>query len=329
MLHIVNGGCAVRALRNAGIPGEFLSWDDLLYEGPVPIPEPLAQLSAIRARYIGDAGWESYPEACRRFERRELCLENSINQDEIILWNSFELTDQLQMLQLLHWFSTRRPRTARIRIIFVGDYLAEDAVSVVEDHWGRQQDVTDDQLSAAQNLWTAFCSNSPRELYQLNLCSDRGHGFPFMSQALIRLFQEYPAPGDGLSRTQRQIVDSLLQGPRTPIEIFHYTQSREGRKFMGDWSCWRLLEGLVKAPNPMVVPVGGAWIPFVPAAIQSHAAFYQQRVGITAEGCQVLAGKADAIELNGIDCWIGGVHLLPGKIWRWSDEHGVFQADKP
>jgi hypothetical protein len=34
----------------------------------------------------------------------------------------------------------------------------------------------------------------------------------------------------------------------------------------------------------------------------------------------VLAGKADHITLNGIDRWIGGVHLLRRCVrWRWDE----------
>jgi len=34
----------------------------------------------------------------------------------------------------------------------------------------------------------------------------------------------------------------------------------------------------------------------------------------------VLAGKADHITLNGIDRWIGGVHLFGNQVpWRWDE----------
>jgi hypothetical protein len=37
-------------------------------------------------------------------------------------------------------------------------------------------------------------------------------------------------------------------------------------------------------------------------------------------GRRVLAGKADYITLNGIDRWIGGVHLLGHRVgWRWDE----------
>jgi hypothetical protein len=41
---------------------------------------------------------------------------------------------------------------------------------------------------------------------------------------------------------------------------------------------------------------------------------------LTSAGAQVLAGDADQIALNGIDRWIGGVHLQGHHVpWRWDD----------
>ena len=41
---------------------------------------------------------------------------------------------------------------------------------------------------------------------------------------------------------------------------------------------------------------------------------------LTDTGARVLAGDADHVTLNGIDRWIGGVHLHgPNARWRWDD----------
>jgi len=41
---------------------------------------------------------------------------------------------------------------------------------------------------------------------------------------------------------------------------------------------------------------------------------------LTDTGAQVLAGTLDHVTLNGIDRWIGGVHLAgPHVPWRWDD----------
>ncbi|MGA2346526.1 MAG: hypothetical protein ABSF93_11000, partial [Candidatus Sulfotelmatobacter sp.] len=39
---------------------------------------------------------------------------------------------------------------------------------------------------------------------------------------------------------------------------------------------------------------------------------------LTPMGLRVLAGKADHVALNGVDRWIGGVHLEGRHVgWRW------------
>ena len=41
---------------------------------------------------------------------------------------------------------------------------------------------------------------------------------------------------------------------------------------------------------------------------------------LTGTGARLLAGEADQVALNGIDRWIGGVHLQGHRVpWRWDD----------
>ena len=41
---------------------------------------------------------------------------------------------------------------------------------------------------------------------------------------------------------------------------------------------------------------------------------------MTERGCAVLDGREDRIGLNGIDRWLGGVHLSGGEaVWRWDE----------
>ena len=43
-------------------------------------------------------------------------------------------------------------------------------------------------------------------------------------------------------------------------------------------------------------------------------------VSVTEAGRRVLDGAADHVELNGVDRWIGGVHLVGREVpWRWDD----------
>ena len=43
-------------------------------------------------------------------------------------------------------------------------------------------------------------------------------------------------------------------------------------------------------------------------------------------GHEVLTGRADWLQHRGIDRWLGGVHLRPGKLWRWNPSRGRLEA---
>ena len=44
------------------------------------------------------------------------------------------------------------------------------------------------------------------------------------------------------------------------------------------------------------------------------------RLRLTAAGARVLRGEADHVALNGVDRWVGGVHLHgPEARWRWDE----------
>ncbi|MFT5729985.1 MAG: hypothetical protein ACI8PB_004159 [Desulforhopalus sp.] len=56
-LNITNGDCAVAIMKKAGIPGDFLPWQDVLHDGPVPECSSLKELSEIRSKFIAERGW--------------------------------------------------------------------------------------------------------------------------------------------------------------------------------------------------------------------------------------------------------------------------------
>lgn len=52
-------------------------------------------------------------------------------------------------------------------------------------------------------------------------------------------------------------------------------------------------------------------------------------VALTEAGGRVLAGEADHAALNGVDRWIGGVHLLGMPAWRWDEGKEAIVGGSP
>ncbi len=53
------------------------------------------------------------------------------------------------------------------------------------------------------------------------------------------------------------------------------------------------------------------------AAAAPAEAFWERRLVVTDAGRAVLAGEIDHVAANGVERWLGGVHLDAASPWRW------------
>jgi hypothetical protein len=117
-----------------------------------------------------------------------------------------------------------------------------------------------------------------------------------------------------VSRTERDILERVAGGMSSPVDLFVASNASEQAAFRGDWSFWALVSGLANARTPLLATGSGK--PF-----ESSRARYET-VTLSEAGRSVLEGRADHVNLNGIDTWRGGVHLRPPTIWRWDADLG-------
>ena len=92
---------------------------NVLHDGPVPEGLHLEELSNIRAEFIAEYDWESLQNAKDSFRKRDIVFHNCHKSDEVVLWNSFELFDQLHLLQLLDCFAYKQEVSQRLSIILL------------------------------------------------------------------------------------------------------------------------------------------------------------------------------------------------------------------
>jgi hypothetical protein len=92
--------------------------------------------------------------------------------------------------------------------------------------------------------------------------------------------------------------------------VFARLGEREARPYLADLFFFRMVARLAGARVPLLAldPPGE-----VTAATRLRA---------TAAGGRVLRGEADHVALNGIDRWVGGVHLH-GRAARWRWDEGT------
>jgi hypothetical protein len=328
LLHLTNGTAINPPIREAGIDGLIVSWDDVLHEGPVPAGLNAAALRQRRVEFLASCGWGRTDAIERSMAQRDEALVTAIGADgantaalgrvdEIVLWFEHDLYDQLQVLQILD----RVPLDGAPRVSAVpdGDYLGTQPASAFSGLFEARREVSSTQRLAARDAWAAFRSSDPRHLFDV---LPRVASLPHLGAALTRHLQQFPSTTNGLSRTEQQTLEAVAGGATAMRDVFEATQRREPAIFMGDAAFLAHFCGLVRTSRPLLRAIAG---PETAGTRGGGLAIAQSsmtdRLALTDDGRRVLAGDADRVALCSIDRWLGGVHLSGrGPVWRWSDE---------
>lgn len=326
MLHITNGDSAGQTIGASGLPGAWLAWKDVLHEGPVLAGLALPDLSEERARYIASQGWGDYAAALAGFSARDAALASSLAQDEVILWFEHDLYDQLQLIQILDWFAGQARGATRLSLICVNTFpdkqrftgLGELTVAELASLFPTRHAATPDELALGRAAWAVFRAPDPTAIETL-LATDTS-ALPHLASALRRFLEEYPSLTPGLSRTDSQLLSAIAAGAEAPSAIFAASQALEAAPFMGDTVIWSHLRDLSRGPRPLIALVDGQRF-LAPNEAADSDQFAAQRITLTDDGRAVRAAQAGHLALNGIDRWLGGVHLnshdAGAPRWRW------------
>jgi hypothetical protein len=319
LLHITNGESAGNTLRQTALGGAVLSWQDTLHEGPVPAL-PRHELLRARARFLTGCGWGREQALLSSLERRDRQLLEALRDDlHVVLWFEHDLYDQLQLLDVL---ALALAEEAVPELIVVGSFpgrpsfagLGELTARELETLWPSRGRAAPIVLEAAAGAWAAFRAPEPTEL--AGWATRDTPELPFVAAALRRLLEELPAPGDGLSGTERRALEAVAAGAQTPPAAFVAAQRLEQAPFLGDAWFYRALSALGQGETRLLETEDGAPLPPPPPRGDGQR-FARLRLRLTATGERTLRGEADRVDLLGIDRWIGGTHVTPENAWRW------------
>ena len=316
MLHLTNGDSAAAVMRQAGFDGEILPWRDVLHEGPVSAAQlSLTELSHLRAHFLADKGWAEFKDVAAQMTARDRLLGAAAGFERIVLWFEHDLFDQLQLLQLLSWFAGHDRGRARLDLLCIDSFpglpdfggLGELAPEQMAALRGREQPVTAEQLALGRAGFEAFGAGDPRLL--LEFLRRDSAPLPYLRPALARMLEEYPWQGDGLARSRRQLLWTVKTCGGDLAAMFRACTHMEAAHYLGDIIFLDYADDLAEATEPA--------LHFIESASAEDTSPWQQLVLLTRFGEQLLNGEADFVAANGINRWIGGVHLKQDR-WRYS-----------
>jgi hypothetical protein len=301
-----------------------LSWRDVLHEGPVHAGLTPAQLRSVRAIHLETQSPWRWDGAAADFEARDRVLEEHASA-RYVLWFEADLYDQLQLVQVLCRLDALGVAPERVTLVSIGEYrgiahfggLGELPTAALARLLPEGMPLRAATYELAREAWRAFTAPTPRDVPEV--ARTASPELRFLGEAFARLMQEYPSRMDGLSLTERRTLMVVDDRPETVLHVFRDVNARELRPFLGDVTFFTIVRRLAVAPHPLLVVNG-----------DPGQDLGGKSVRLTEVGREVLAGLADNLQLNGIDRWIGGVHLAgtePG--WRYDERLETLAETEP
>jgi hypothetical protein len=309
ILHILNGNAPRPAMEQSSVPGTLSAWPDVLHDGPTPLATGEEWIRA-RCGYLDSIVPLEAEELAQQYRASDAVLESWRDWNEVVFWFEHDLFDQLLLIRHLWWLTTNAADRAKVNTRFSlingTDYIGLLKPEQFGPLFEARRPITAEQIAIGSAAWEAFCSGTPTTIQPF--AANHHDSLPYLAPALRRLLEEFPSSVNGLARSERQILEVLAEGARTPEQTFVASARFEEAIYMGDLGFWDTVKRLSGGSHPLI------------------ALDVQERPGllpdgtlrITDTGRAVLAGRADHVALNGISRWLGGTLLTPERPWRWT-----------
>jgi len=252
-------------------------------------------------------------------------FEELKTSDEINLWIGCSLDDQLTLafvVFLLDHLSLSLDKLSIVQMIDLNgtDYVALRLSELNPEQIKQHPDafkLNDEQITLCLNVWQAVTHKNPEKL--LELLRLETTSLPILHRALQGLLFRYPKYSNGLSHWDEALLKGTkIHEPRAVMAIAHVLgedlmkNNVQGLDAVGDSYLFSRLKNLARSSLAKPLLSLNAF----------NLRMNETEVEITELGHEVLEERQSMANVNGINDWVGGVHLdsTSGHMWFRKDQ---------
>ena len=319
MLHIHNGDSTAETAKKTDLPGEHLAWREALVCGPAPGHLAEEDFLKMRAAHLAQSYGVQFEKCAAELRAQHQALRKFADHEEVVLWFEHDLFCQVQLIYLLDWFAQRELAQTRLSLICIGDFsgievfhgLGQLTEPQLSSLFPERREVTAAQLQLASDAWRAY--SAPDALGLISLLKTDLSALPFLEIALRKHLQRFPSTRNGLGRVENAGLELIANGYRKFKSLFPAFTRHEREYGFGDAQLYLELKRLAHAANPFLTNGGNPTL--------DPGQIFLSSFELTEHGVAALAGEEDFVVKNGIDEWLGGIHLKGSEAaWRWDDD---------
>ena len=289
--------------------------------GPAPGELSEADFINTRARHLSDSYRVPFEKCVAELRALHDVLASLPEHDEVVLWFEHDLFCQVQLIYLLNWFASREVGDTKLSLVCIDRFpgahpfhgLGQLNEEQLKSLFPGRSKITPAQLDLAVEAWRSYSSSDARSM--ISLLRKDTSALPFLQAAFKKHLERFPSTRNGLGRVENTALALVPEGYTKFRSLFPAFSRRESVYGFGDSQVYLAMETMMKVRNPLLIQHSPEkWS-------KDTAQMLLASFELTAEGEAVLAGKEDFVVTNGIDQWLGGIHLT-GKeaAWRWDED---------
>lgn len=247
ILHITNGNNLTDYLNQLKIEGEFLTWQEMLCEGPTTEQIESEEFFNARKEFL----LRFYDIEINEIElKKELDILNHTDQfEEIVLWFEYDLFCHINLIAVISLLN-RKKIDLPIYLVCSGRVkgekefkaLAELKPDQLRNHYKNKVKLSVEDLNLMRSLWRIYCGKD-HNLFKPFIV--KNSSFPYLSNCLKAHIERFPDSKTGLStlemHTLHMVADHKITSKR---HLLGYILNFQGYYGYSDLQISRMIDTL-------------------------------------------------------------------------------------
>ena len=249
ILHITNGDDLSKQILNLDLPGDVITWREMLCEGPASMDVGDEEFVLLRKTFL----LEKYKITEDRYQKEfleELVKLAAINNyDEVVLWFEFDLFSHMNMLALIS-FLLQNKKHGPFSLVCSRKLKGEEEMTPLSQlspkhlkaHYKQRISLTEEDIQTAQLIWELYCSKNPRRLASE---IKKTTNFEYLSSSIRAHIERFPSVKTGLNSLEINILKLIREHKITSVNhLLGYALQYQGYYGYVDVQMQRVLDKL-------------------------------------------------------------------------------------
>ena len=247
ILHITNGESLTKFLKELNVEGVYLTWEEMLCEGPTVAGIDSDEFFNTRKKFLIDTYKIEIDEAEYRKQLNKLNKHEQYSQ--IVLWFEYDLfchINLMAVISLLHQREIELPLylvcSGRVEGEKSLKGLAELSPAQLLSHYENKVKLTDDDIDLAITLWRTYCGRD-HNIFKPYIV--KPSSFPYLSNCLKAHLKRFPDSKNGLNTLEKNILEIVMTNDiKSRHHLLGYALNYQGYYGFGDIQFERLINNL-------------------------------------------------------------------------------------